>query len=110
MQVIDDIDHEPPFSLSRMGVVTTDRLALRDMTDGDIDDIAKLLGDDQVMRYYPRPKTRDEAQRWIAWNRRLYQDHGFGLWIMTLKDTGQFIGECGLTIQVVDGIEEIEVG
>jgi RimJ/RimL family protein N-acetyltransferase len=29
---------------------------------------------------------------------------------MTLKDGGQFIGECGLTVQVVDGVDEIEVG
>ncbi len=93
-----------------MGAVTTARLTLREMTDADLDDIASLLGDPVVMRYYPRPKTRDEARRWIAWNRRLYEDHGFGLWAMTLTSTGTFIGECGLTIQVVDGIEEVEIG
>lgn len=93
-----------------MSVLTTDRLALREMTEDDLDDLAALLGDEQVMRFYPRPKTRDEAHGWIAWNRRLYQDHGFGLWIMMLKDGGEFVGECGLTVQVVDGVEEIEVG
>lgn len=90
--------------------MNTERLTLREMTDDDLDDIAHLLGDDQVMRFYPRPKTRQEARGWIAWNRRLYQEHGFGLWILTLTESGQFIGECGLTIQVVDGVEEIEVG
>ncbi len=80
------------------------------MTDDDLDDIAVLLGDEEVMRYYPRPKTRDEAERWIAWNRGLYRNRGFGLWIVTLKSTGEFLGECGLTVQVVDGVEEIEVG
>lgn len=93
-----------------MDELTTARLALREMTDDDLDDIARLLGDEDVMRYYPRPKTREEAQGWIAWNRALYRDHGFGLWYMTLKETGEFIGECGLTIQVVDGREEVEVG
>jgi RimJ/RimL family protein N-acetyltransferase len=88
----------------------TDRLTLREMTDDDLDDLAGLLGDEEVMRYYPRPKTRDEAQRWIAWNRNLYQERGFGLWIMTRKDSGQFVGECGLTVQLVDGVDEIEVG
>jgi RimJ/RimL family protein N-acetyltransferase len=91
-------------------VLRTQRLILREMTDDDLDDIARLLGDPEVMRYYPRPKTRAEAKGWIGWNRSLYQQHGFGLWIMTLADTGEFVGECGLTIQVVDATEEVEVG
>ena len=93
-----------------MSVLTTDRLTLREMTDADLDDIAALLGDEEVMRYYPRSKTREEAQRWIAWNRRLYTEHGFGLWVMSLTASGEFVGECGLTVQIVDGVEEVEVG
>ncbi len=93
-----------------MSVLTTDRLALREMVDGDLDSIATLLGDEDVMRYYPRPKTRGEARGWIAWNRSLYRQHGFGLWIMTLIAGGGFVGECGLTIQRVDNVNEVEVG
>jgi RimJ/RimL family protein N-acetyltransferase len=93
-----------------MTVLSTERLQLREMIEEDLDDIAALLGDEQVMRYYPRPKTRDEARGWIAWNRQLYRDRGFGLWIVTDQESGQFIGECGLTVQVVYGVEEIEVG
>jgi len=99
----------PPAS-TVVDVITTERLALRQMTADDIDDIAGLLGDPDVMRYYPRPKTREEARRWIDWNRGLYRDHGFGLWYMTLAQSGEFIGECGLTIQMVDGVPEVEVG
>jgi RimJ/RimL family protein N-acetyltransferase len=80
------------------------------MTDADLDDLADLLGDDDVMAYYPRPKTRDEAQGWINWNRRLYEARGFGLWLLSLAETGEFVGECGLTIQLVDGVKEVEVG
>jgi RimJ/RimL family protein N-acetyltransferase len=49
------------------------------MTADDLDDMAALLGDPDVMRYYPRPKDRDEAVAWIAWNQRLYRQEGFGL-------------------------------
>jgi RimJ/RimL family protein N-acetyltransferase len=90
-------------------ILTTDRLVLREMTEADLDDIAALLGDERVMQYYPRPKTRDEAQQWINWNSGLYKEHGFGLWVMALPD-GEFVGECGLTIQVVDGVDEVEIG
>ena len=88
----------------------TPRLAFREMTPDDLDEMAALLGDPEVMHYYPHPKSRDEALAWIAWNQRLYREHGFGLWLLTLHDTGEFVGDCGLTSQQVDGVAEIEVG
>lgn len=88
----------------------TARLAFRQMAEDDLDAMAALLGDPDVMRYYPRPKTREEARGWIAWNLRLYRDEGFGLWVVTLRDTGEFVGDCGLTLQKVDGVSELEVG
>jgi RimJ/RimL family protein N-acetyltransferase len=85
------------------------RLAYREMTRDDLDDMAALLGDAAVMTYYPRPKTRDEAAGWIDWNRRLYRERGYGLWLLTTPE-GEFVGDCGLTPQHVDGVTELEVG
>jgi RimJ/RimL family protein N-acetyltransferase len=96
--------------MAKMTVLTTRRLILREMSSADLDDFAGLLGDEYVMRYYPRPKTRSEAQGWIDWNQGLYRDHGFGLWAVILRSTGEFVGDCGLTLQRVDDAEEIEVG
>lgn len=53
----------------------TGRLRFREMSDADLDPMADLLGDAEAMRYYPRPKTRDEALGWIRWNERNYADH-----------------------------------
>ena len=88
----------------------TPRLAFREMAADDLDDMAALLGDPQVMRYYPHPRSREEALAWIAWNQRLYREHGFGLWLLTLRASGEFAGDCGLTPQQVDGVTELEVG
>lgn len=85
------------------------RLTFREMTPDDLDDMAALLGDPEVMTYYPRPKTRDEAAHWIEWNRGLYRTRGYGLWLLTTSD-GSFVGDCGLTPQPVDGVTELEVG
>ncbi|MEV8515804.1 GNAT family N-acetyltransferase [Dactylosporangium sp. NPDC051484] len=93
-----------------MTVLTTPRLVLREMRDDDLDDLAALLGDPGVMRYYPRPKTREETLEWIGHNRRRYRDDGFGLWVMHLREGGAFAGDCGLTMQRVDGVDEIELG
>jgi RimJ/RimL family protein N-acetyltransferase len=86
------------------------RLTFREMTDADLDDMAALLGDKDVMRFYPRPMTRSEARDWIARNQRRYRDRGFGLWIINVRDSGEFVGDCGLTLQPVDGVDELEVG
>ncbi|MFE9424746.1 GNAT family N-acetyltransferase [Kitasatospora sp. NPDC006697] len=88
----------------------TARLAFRRMTRDDLDEMAALLGDPEVMRHYPRPKTRQEAQDWIDWNQRLYAEHGFGLWVVALRESGEFVGDCGLTPQLIEGVTEIEVG
>jgi RimJ/RimL family protein N-acetyltransferase len=88
----------------------TPRLTFREMTTGDLDDMAALLGDPHVMRYYPHTKDRDEALAWIDWNRCLYQRKGFGLWLITLRSTGEFVGDCGLTPQEIEETIDIEVG
>ena len=79
------------------------------MVDADLDHVAALLGDPEVMRFYPRPKTRDEALGWIRWNQRNYADYGYGLWYVETHD-GEFVGDCGLTWQLVDGLQVLEVG
>lgn len=79
------------------------------MSDSDLDAMAALLGDPAVMTYYPAPKTRAEAQSWIDWNKRNYADYGFGLWVIETLD-GEFVGDCGLTWQIVEDVRDLEVG
>jgi RimJ/RimL family protein N-acetyltransferase len=80
------------------------------MSLADIDRMTGLLGDPQVMWVYPEPFSRERVREWIDWNGRGYRERGFGLWIVSLRDTGEFVGECGLTPQTFEGITEIEVG
>ena len=90
-------------------VPASPRLSFRRMHAGDLDDMARLLGDPVVMAYYPRPRSRDEAAGWIRWNEANYARDGFGLWILHDGD-GRFVGDCGLTWQTVDGVTDLEVG
>ena len=88
----------------------TPRLRFREMTPEDLDLMAGLLGDPDVMAYYPAPKTREEAAKWITWNQANYAQHGYGLWIVETHD-GEFLGDCGLTWQKINGkSSELEVG
>lgn len=88
---------------------TIARLRFRQMAQTDLDDMAAMLGDSAVMTYYPAPKTRDEASKWIAWNEENYAEYGFGLWIVETLG-GEFLGDCGLTWQEVNDHSELEVG
>ena len=97
-------------NLAFMRLPTASRLTFREMTGADLDDLAALVGDEDVMRFYPKPMTRGEAADWIARNQRRYRDHGFGLWVISERDSGEFVGDCGLTLQHVDGVDELEVG
>lgn len=87
----------------------TPRLRFREMTHDDLDAMAALLGDPEVMTYYPAPKTRQEALAWIDWNQRNYAEHGHGLWVIETH-AGEFVGDCGLTWQPVNESAKLEVG
>jgi RimJ/RimL family protein N-acetyltransferase len=95
---------------ARVLPLPTARLVFREMVGADLDDMAALLGDPVVMHHYARLRTRAEAQDWIDWSRRSYAEHGFGLWVLSDAATGVFVGDCGLTYQEVDGVQELEVG
>jgi RimJ/RimL family protein N-acetyltransferase len=79
------------------------------MTLADLDAMTSLLGDPDVMWVNPRPFTRDEVRRWIENSMRLYRERGFGMWLLSLTETGEFVGECGLVPQEVEGTTQIEV-
>ncbi|MCS5723384.1 GNAT family N-acetyltransferase [Herbiconiux sp. CPCC 203407] len=87
----------------------TARLRFREMDSADLDDLAALLGDAGVMRYYPATKTREGAAAWIRWTQGNYARYGHGLWIIETHE-GAFVGDCGLTWQQVNGVPELEVG
>ena len=91
-------------------VLETERLALRRMDMSDVDNLLGIFSDPVAMRYYPATKSRAEAEEWVRRTLGNYRAHGFGLWVADLKDTGEFAGQCGLTVQEVEGKKEIEIG
>lgn len=96
--------------MSELGPDDTERLRFRRHTMEDAAFIHSLLSDPEHMRYFPRTYSLDEARGWIDWQLNLYRDHGFGLWVLELKETDELVGQCGLTIQDVEGVDEIEIG
>ena len=79
--------------------IETKRLFLREMTEQDFDALYEIWADPDTMRYYPAPLDAAGVQAWIAKNRDRYRVFGFGGWAVCLKETGELIGACGLTMQ-----------
>ena len=88
----------------------TERLFLREMTREDFDALYVVLGDSDVMQHYPYTFDRARVQNWIDKNISRYRVFGFGLWAVCLKQSGEIIGDCGLTMQIIDGDIKPEIG
>ena len=91
-------------------ILETSRLILREFTLDDVDSLARVLSDGETMRFYPARFDRNGVENWISRNMGRYTKDGFGLWASVLKAGGELIGDCGLTVQKVDGGDEIEIG
>lgn len=88
----------------------TARLALREMAASDFPALSAILKDAETMTAYEGPFDDAEVGVWLDRQLARYRTDGFGLWAVTLKETGAMIGQCGLTRQSIDGADVIEVG
>lgn len=92
--------------------ITTDRLSMRPFNRGDVQAFSKICENPEVMRYIGNGKpldidtVRSNITNWIA----LYEQRGYGLFALILKENNQLIGFCGLIHQMVDEENFIELG
>ncbi|WP_124099408.1 GNAT family N-acetyltransferase [Ruminococcus sp. Marseille-P6503] len=91
-------------------ILQTERLILREMTMGDFTDIAAILKDERAMYAYEHGFSDSEVSEWIQRQLDRYEKYGFGLWAVILKESGELIGQCGITMQDAGGREVMEIG
>lgn len=91
-------------------IIETARLILREYTIQDFEALYEIMSDPEIMQNYPKPFDEERTKNWIEWNLNNYKEYGFGLWAVVLKETAEFIGDCGLTIQNIDGEYLPEIG
>jgi RimJ/RimL family protein N-acetyltransferase len=72
--------------------------------------LGAVFADPYAATFYPAMNTAEAFERWVHWNLKNYEDFGFGLWALELLETGQFIGDAGVTYQTVEGARILEVG
>jgi [ribosomal protein S5]-alanine N-acetyltransferase len=89
------------------------RLSARFLNVSDIPEWAHFFNDELAVEFLPWPDSStspDKAAQWIERQLNRYSNQTYGLQKLILKGTGEFIGQCGLLKQEVDGVQETEVG
>jgi len=79
-------------------IIETKRLRLRMFRADDLNDLAAMLADPNVMRYVEdgQPKDRDVAEKALHSIIAHWERHGFGRWAVEEKANRRFIGFGGL--------------
>lgn len=93
-----------------MAILETERLILRELREDDKANLAKVLSNPISMQYYDHPFNEHEVEEWIKWNIENYATYNCGLWAVILKEDGTFLGDCGITMQNIDGEVLPEIG
>ena len=91
-------------------IIETHRLSLREMRQTDYLALSKILQDPDVMYAYEGAFNDVEVQEWLDKQMSRYTEFGFGLWAVILSETGEMIGQCGLTMQPYINNQVLEVG
>ncbi len=84
---------------SLMKILETPRLYLRSLQVSDLNSMAQMYSNIEVMRYIGAGKTftKEQCEKSIAgWN-EYETKHGFANWAIVLKDGDKFIGKCGFS-------------
>ncbi|RIX47073.1 N-acetyltransferase [Paenibacillus nanensis] len=75
----------------------------------DLDAHAEMMKDEGVGRWLPKGAgyTREETERFIRYFMKHWQEFGYGAWAVYSKQTGQFLGHCGLNVVQDMGVTEV---
>lgn len=104
------VEHYNFYMRNQKFILETNRLLLREMNDNDFEALKKVISDPINMNYYDKPYDDNGVTRWINWCKDSYQKNGFGLWSVIYKETGEMIGDCGVSMQFIDDDWHPEIG
>ena len=90
--------------------LSTERLKLRPFVESDLDNMARLMANEDFMRFSLGTFSREQT---VAFLERVWVRDRAGLpsqFAVTLAENERLIGYCGFFLQTVDETEELEIG
>jgi RimJ/RimL family protein N-acetyltransferase len=92
-------------------IVKTKRLIIREFEFNDLEDLYLLMSDREVMKFSPfgvldRRKTKEMLLEFMT----SYRSNALGRWALNDRESGEFVGLCGVSLIEIDGREELAFG
>jgi RimJ/RimL family protein N-acetyltransferase len=83
-------------------ITQTERLILRTWSKEDIAPFAAMCADNEVMRYFPATLSFQETENLVNRFQERYEQDGYTYYVVEIKETGEFIGFCGMLMQTYE--------
>jgi ribosomal-protein-alanine N-acetyltransferase len=93
-----------------MPKLLTKRLLLRSFAETDLDQMADLMADNDFMRFSLGTFTREQTGAFLENVRARDRDGLPSQFAVVFPEDSRVIGYCGFFAQIVDGVEELEIG
>jgi len=92
-------------------ILETQRLLFRHLTLDDLEELYALYSDPEIRKYFPEGVLKlDDTREELEWHMHGHPDYPkLGLWATIQKETGKFIGRCGLLPWEIEGKSEVEI-
>lgn len=90
--------------------IETERLLLRPLKWDDLDAYVAMHADPRVADWIGGVRTPEETARWLEARIEAFAEREYGHMTVLDRETGAFLGRCGLTHWEIEGRDELEVG
>jgi len=90
----------------------TERLTFRKILESDFNDWLEFFKDPTTSIHWKEEKESPEKEciKWYEKQFARYKNKRGGMNALIEKQSGKLVGHCGLLVQTVDGIQELEIG
>lgn len=83
-------------------MMETERLKVRLIDEDDTEALLEIFSDPIAMQYFGVIFDRAMMDKWVRSNLNHQTEHGFSLYAVILKESGKFIGDCGLETDTIE--------
>jgi RimJ/RimL family protein N-acetyltransferase len=79
--------------------IETERLFLRPLSMEDAEDLLRLQGDPEMMKFFDDGHTygSEESRTWLQWHVDMWELEGYGFWAAIHRSESRFLGWIGVT-------------
>ncbi len=88
----------------------TPRTFMREILGNDLEFLVQMMSDPVVMQFFPATLDEKGIRAFIAQTRERYRRDGCAFWLLVDRDRGEPLGRVGLVRQLVNGVDEFELG